>query len=1229
LITGKLALGINLTINNYATLASFRQAIVNNQDNINALFSPNQDNQNGSYVITSPIVVNNNNHEILVSSSQDRVTISGGNSSQIFSISSSEGVTIQTMRIKNGFNSGFGGAVYLQNAKCSFFDVEFENNQSQITAQGYSHGGAIYCTNTTLSIMNCRFDENKCGLGGIIPTETCLAFGGAICANRSDVQINSSADSHFSENSAEYGCGGAIYLHECTFEISGLTLNDNTSFFDGGAIKIDAGAYNWIQANDKFRISECIFHNNSAVHDNQQYEFSAYGGGIACGDWDPDLIPIPRILIENCDFLGNYAERGGAVSCKNTIIAQSNENTFSNNTSVKGGAVFSDGGVTVVGATFESNSADLYGGAVFCNNSGCYTSFEKSRFVGSRALEGGAIYCVDNVLTVDSCNFDNNAAYCQGGAIAFPYTKSSVIQTYIYDSKFENCFVTDDQNLWLEYVGNGGAIMSSGQLTVKNTIFDNCYIINHNTAIGGAVRLGASDGMDNHYYFEHCLFIDCYTDPLSAAYDETCNDVISNNIGYLLQLETDIQFTLNNVTMSNCGLEGSYCTSSIFIDEQTDELTLNNNIFNFVEKPLIDMTGSCLAETSVWFPESIVNQCFFTSYDPQILNNGQLKNGSPCLDTGTNYIDENDNTVNSDQDLTPVDIGYMPQYEATTISGVQYNLPVGLYKVANSANAEIHFSDVLPSGTIFVMEAGSNLSIVGSSNTGSFLFGEPNDVRTTISTTSNAPAQSLIISGAANEVMDFEGVYCYQVPDNLIFKNSNIILDQNYSNTKLKIEGAESNTDFNISFEDCVGELREYNFDQTNGNLQVDYVSMLRSSVDVYNCHFGEPGTAGYALMVNGHFPLYDMKISECNFQGGSTSAPSIKLQDTDPRLEYNTFLNCLYYPIWSYLGVFGMDHGARNSLISTEQTNNLNYMMYLFNSPVYLECGENNFVYDNWSRPNFKFIYYRGSEPAITQGSEFKNYNRNYWGSTCATPVTSLVGKIPAWVNPGMTLPECTDPGDEYLGCPQIIEIEELFSTGLQNELQGDALSAISVYHDLIQTYPGSRASYAAALRVKGLGFLDDSGETVSEMQSLAEAAKNVDSHLGTYLFCSAECVRAWQGDTELARENLERMRDDAMTEDEAILAQKDLLEIDTYPVSNGIATLHSGMVSRMLQARQCLQSFDPEDPFRLQPLGNSARRPRSIRMESTRPNPFNPITTIHFNLWDEQEIAVRVYNL
>ena len=257
------------------------------------------------------------------------------------------------------------------------------------------------------------------------------------------------------------------------------------------------------------------------------------------------------------------------------------------------------------------------------------------------------------------------------------------------------------------------------------------------------------------------------------------------------------------------------------------------------------------------------------------------------------------------------------------------------------------------------------------------------------------------------------------------------------------------------------------------------------------------------------------------------------------------------------------------------------------------------------------------------------KNYKRNYWGTTCQSSYPTA-GKIPTWADASLPLSHCdlNLPYNPDL-CPISITPIELLSSGRQQELAGYYGTAQAIYSNVVQAYPGTRESYAAALRLKGLGLQDDSEVSSEDLQSLASSVAPNDGFLSTYLTGAAECVRAWQGDREGAQSALVALRDSAATEDEAVVAQKDLLEIETYPAGNGLSTFGVNSIGHMLEALNNLQAFDPEDPFRVQPRGVASLRPTAIRIEKAWPNPFNPSTTLRFQLWRDALTTVRVFNL
>ena len=111
-------------------------------------------------------------------------------------------------------------------------------------------------------------------------------------------------------------------------------------------------------------------------------------------------------IISDCVFLNNRAPKGGA-----PLFREGD-----------GGAIFSDGNLTITNCRFEGNVASRFGGAIWANASFTQTIIRNSMFVNNRAVFGGAIRMATG-MTVENSTFTGNVARSaagtsgQGGAI--------------------------------------------------------------------------------------------------------------------------------------------------------------------------------------------------------------------------------------------------------------------------------------------------------------------------------------------------------------------------------------------------------------------------------------------------------------------------------------------------------------------------------------------------------------------------------------------------------------------------------------------------------------------------------------------------------------------------------------------------------------------------------------------------------------------------------------------
>ena len=168
-------------------------------------------------------------------------------------------------------------------------------------------------------------------------------------------------------------------------------------------------------------------------------------GGTATSVGGGAIFTNGAVTVTNSTFTNNTTAPGGVGGAIAAVVAVTVTNsTFTNNTSGGGGAIAAGGAVTVTNSTFTNNT----GGA------------------------GGAISDGTAMLLVTNSTFTNNTATAGGGAIG---GEGAVTVT---NSTFTNNNAPGD---------DGGAIQGFGAVTVTNSTFTN------NTAGNGGAIAGVED----------------------------------------------------------------------------------------------------------------------------------------------------------------------------------------------------------------------------------------------------------------------------------------------------------------------------------------------------------------------------------------------------------------------------------------------------------------------------------------------------------------------------------------------------------------------------------------------------------------------------------------------------------------------------------------------------------------------------------------------------------------
>ncbi|MBD3237932.1 MAG: hypothetical protein GF330_14630 [Candidatus Eisenbacteria bacterium] len=304
-----------------------------------------------------------------------------------------------------------GGAIHAQATTAPTIDASsFADNS--VTLPMMSVGGAIYCVdNTAAQIQNTSFGGNQSAF-----------VGGALCCE--DDSNCDLIDCDFSGNSAYLG--GAVASQACIPNLEDCT-------FTGNAADVAAGAYYCLEILSPPTILRGSFDENEAPQ----------GGAIHV---DGNII-VTLLTITDSDFSNNSGTTGGAISCGQAELTLDGC-TFTGNSAAEpslpllrqppteptawladlpgprgdraedyyGGAIYSEGELTVSDCAFSSNQAQRGAGVALYDLS-ADGHFYDCDFTSNSAARGGGLYCYGGIFDADSCAFGANLADSSGAGI--------------------------------------------------------------------------------------------------------------------------------------------------------------------------------------------------------------------------------------------------------------------------------------------------------------------------------------------------------------------------------------------------------------------------------------------------------------------------------------------------------------------------------------------------------------------------------------------------------------------------------------------------------------------------------------------------------------------------------------------------------------------------------------------------------------------------------------------
>lgn len=365
--------------------------------------------------------------------------------------------------------TGIGGAIYATYTKVDVKDCYFEGNRAYNAEKltnitwtsdvGIGQGGAIYLTSSaTVDVEGSTFVDNYAAYqagaiyyyGGTNHITSSVfegnigeQYGGALFTLNSGavLHITGTADapSVFRNNQAlgytytkadgtkatANGRGGAIECMNGTTSLTYCEFYDNTSRYEGGAVRLGGGG----GTTKVYSLDNCYFEGNEST--------AGAGGGLYIHAVTKEAV------LNNTDFVGNIAQsQGGGMYLKGSTVKSGDKVVSVPNITINGGTfednkagthsgalhVAQNTTLTANGVTFKNNEANN-GGAITSGESGSIVNCNNCLFTGNKAktAEGGAaLHLWYKTVNYSGCTFEGNTAATNGGAISIKGNDNAV-----------------------------------------------------------------------------------------------------------------------------------------------------------------------------------------------------------------------------------------------------------------------------------------------------------------------------------------------------------------------------------------------------------------------------------------------------------------------------------------------------------------------------------------------------------------------------------------------------------------------------------------------------------------------------------------------------------------------------------------------------------------------------------------------------------------------------------
>ncbi|MBQ2653687.1 MAG: Ig-like domain-containing protein [Methanobrevibacter sp.] len=323
--------------------------------------------------------------------------------------------------LSSGDNVPLGVDYYFNGSSDDSGDGSEDSPYNELTLARMKTGSTLHLANGEYNLTNGK-TLTKITIIGENPEKTIIRYVGPSNAGKFSVGIDN------------YLLLSNVTFIGFNFDVEGGTLQaNNTIFRDSQAFPTYSSATNLV---------------NSASN--------SFGGAIYGYDYQSySSTFLPAIYLDNCTFISNTGEYGGAICMDNGDLDITNSLFINNYAYNFGGAIaaFYGANVRVKNTKFiNDTSINDAGGAIYLIHS--TLSASNMTAINCSATFGSVVTALNSTTAISKLNAVNNTAKYDGGVIYQMYNGITIIDSYFENNRASNggaVFVNDAEIFNLEY----------------------------------------------------------------------------------------------------------------------------------------------------------------------------------------------------------------------------------------------------------------------------------------------------------------------------------------------------------------------------------------------------------------------------------------------------------------------------------------------------------------------------------------------------------------------------------------------------------------------------------------------------------------------------------------------------------------------------------------------------------------------------------------------------------